>query len=58
MTSVLLERAGSGYSANYFRVELPIDSSQGLENTVVQVALTGIIVDEAASDVAFQGRLL
>jgi threonylcarbamoyladenosine tRNA methylthiotransferase MtaB len=67
---VLLERFGSasmpglkkgewvsGYSTNYLRILVPIEQAEGLRNQSVSVVPEQLIIDEAAGEVAFIGRL-
>jgi threonylcarbamoyladenosine tRNA methylthiotransferase MtaB len=68
---VLLERFGSatmpglnkgewisGYSTNYLRVLVPLEEAKNLRNESVSIRPERVIVDEAAGEVAFIGRLV
>jgi threonylcarbamoyladenosine tRNA methylthiotransferase MtaB len=61
LKSVLLENAKAdsigGYSPGYFRVLLPSGEARALRNSLVDVTLSGVLVDEAAGEVAFSGTI-
>ena len=49
-----------GYTSNYFRVVLPVESTaagEAMKNTVVAVRPESVVVDSSQGDVAFLGLI-